>query len=408
MNEEAAQILMARQPIIDTSYRIQGYELLFRDAHLSPTDISGDKSTSRLIDRLLTTFTLEEITDNSRAFINFTRFWLLNPPSLSPDNTVIEILETVPLDDAVLASIADLKKQGFTLALDDVIDTERLSPLLKLVDIVKVDVLHLSPNEIEQIIQQLKPYDITLLAEKIEDHEVFHFCKSLGFSLFQGFFFSKPQLLSGKELNASALAVMNLIAQLQDPNCKIDDIEQIIKQDPTLSIKLLKWVNSPLYRRRKEIESIKQAILQLGLDRVRNFVTLLSLSDLQEKPSILCQMALTRASMCEWLAKHHLNVPSASYFLGGLLSLIDAFFDQPKADVLEKLPIDTKLKSAILNYEGLLGQTILAVSYYQQALWDYIQMSTLDSIQASLADLNQAYVNAIQETNQWLHVASRP
>ena len=230
----ADKILLARQPIYDTSMRITAYELLFRPADQTTMGIwDGDKATSQVILNAFTEVGIETVTGSLPAFINFTRKWLLNPPLFDPEQVVIEVLEDVEIDDEVTQAIVDLAAQGYKIALDDFIFDEKYIPILRVASIVKLDVLAHDRETIADWVSRLRFFKVQLIAEKVETSEMMEYCRGLGFELFQGYFLCRPQIIKGGTLAASKVVVMQLLAELQNPQTEFNHIEKLISQDPT-------------------------------------------------------------------------------------------------------------------------------------------------------------------------------
>ncbi len=258
----------ARQPILDRDKKLIGYELLFRDGvnNVFP-DIDGDEATTRLIEGSQFNFGLEDLTDNKPAYINFTLETLLKgyPTLLSKDAVVVEILETVQPGKRLLAIVKDLKEKGYTLALDDYIHQPVWRHFYPFIDIIKIDFLTCNIETIKTIIDDLKPYPhLKLLAEKVETHEVYNQALELGFDYFQGFFFSKPEMIQSKALPPSGMTLAELLYETSTLDMDLKKITDIFERDVNLSYKLLRYSNSAAFARRAKISTIKQALITLG------------------------------------------------------------------------------------------------------------------------------------------------
>jgi len=390
MNQE--NVLLARQPIYDAQREIAGYELLFR-----PTDgesfssLGGTKATCRVLLNAFNDNEINAITGGAHAFVNFTEELIYSPPPFDPTHLVIEILEDIPVTDELVAGVKKLKALGFTIALDDYVPDPNLQPLLPLVDIIKLELPAIPVNELPKVIASLKQFNVKLLAEKIEDHETFMRCKELGCDLFQGYFLSKPIIVKGRKMPQNKIAVMQLLAQVQNPDIEIKDLVKIIKQDPMLSLKLLKLVNTAAYQRANKVENIQMAVMVLGLSKIKSWATLLSLNSIDDKPCSLKQMALQRARFCELIAEKITPQLSELCFTAGLLSCLDAFLDQPLDEILQSLPLDQSLIDALLRYEGGPGLILSTVKLYEKSLWDAIKWQELGE-----AELCGIYIESIE------------
>ena len=390
-------VLLARQPIYDKKREVAAYELLFRPTEgESFASLGGTVATSRVLLNAFADNEIEAITSGLPAFVNFTEELIHTPPPFSSEHLVIEILEDIPVTPELIAGITKLKKLGFKIALDDYIPDPSLEPLLALADIIKLELPAIKEDDLPHVVESLKPYNATLLAEKIEDYATFKRCKDLGCELFQGFFLSKPILVKGKKMPQNKMAIMQLLGQVQDPEIEIKQLVEVIKQDPMLSFKLLKLVNSAAYQRSNEVETIQKAVMILGLAKIKSWATLLSLSSLEDKPSSLKQLALQRARFCELIAEHLEPKQSDLYFTAGLLSCLDGFLDQSLSDILSSLPLDPTLNDALLSYQGLPGLALRTLLLYEKSLWGAIDWQELQKVEIDKAVLCQIYLASIE------------
>lgn len=391
---ESPNILLARQPIYDSTLDVTAYELLFRPPAGWVWD--GDVATSQLVVNAFAEIGIEKATDNKRAFINFTRQWLLSPPPFDPQLVVIEILESVEPDADVVRSVAQLKRSGYTIALDDFVFAPQWRPLLELADIVKIDVLQHDDAALKTLTGQLREYPLQLLAEKVETYSVFEHCKSLGFQMFQGYFLCRPQNIHGESIPSNKMVVMQLLAEVQDPDVDLGGLEKLISHDISLSTKLLRICNSARYATRTRIDSIRKAMVMIGLQELKQWASIIALSRMTDKPNELITLTLTRARMMELLA-HSTAVNNRDiYFTVGMFSFIDAFFDQSKESILRSLPFNEEVNRALLHYEGVPGKMMQAVAAHEQGHWDQINWQTLEAMGISQDVFENAYIEALQ------------
>ena len=238
-------ILVGRQPIFNTELEIVAYELLFRSSGSTQAAEfdDGDKATSKLILNTFLDFGLENIVAHHTAFINLTRTFLLRDELLpfNKDQVVLEILEDIEIDDEIVASVSGLHKSGYTIALDDYIFDDAHSKIIPYISIIKIDILGMTQAQIEEQVKNLEPFKVKLLAEKIENQEEFEFCKSLGFEMFQGFFLSKPRVMSRQKIPTNRLSILKFMAQLSDEDITVKQMEESISTDVSLSYRLLKY-----------------------------------------------------------------------------------------------------------------------------------------------------------------------
>ncbi|WP_049629688.1 EAL and HDOD domain-containing protein [Cellvibrio sp. pealriver] len=389
--------LLARQPIFDGNMRVIAYELLCRNNDLkfiASTD--GDAASSQVLLNAFTELSIEQVVGKHKAFVNFTRTLLHSPPPFNRQKLVIEVLEGQQVDAAMLHALMELREQGYTIALDDFELDEDSKNLVPYADIIKLDVLSLTPEKLKHHIDYLKPFGITLIAEKVETYEMFENCKALGFDLFQGYFLAKPRVITGRKISENKQSVLQLLSALHDPDVPIEKIERMIARDTLLSFKLLRLVNSAAFGLSRDVESLRQAIMLLGLQKLRNWVNLLALSNLSGKPHELSVAALTRARMCEMIATH-INQRSRpdSYFTVGLLSTLDAFLDSPLEELLRNLSLSETLNQAMLAHSGPEGMVLHIVQAHEQGHWDDIDWAHLESLGLSPETLATIYVDAL-------------
>ncbi|MFT6266230.1 MAG: EAL and modified HD-GYP domain-containing signal transduction protein [Oleiphilaceae bacterium] len=389
---EKQDILLARQPIYDRNKTIVGYELLFRENNSIPlSEFDGNRATSRVLLSLFTETDLASVTGGLPAFVNFTAELLNSTPIFNPQAIIIEVLEDIEITDQVIANLKTLKKQGYTLALDDFIMDERYEPILELVDIIKLELPEMNDQQLIETINSLKKYNVKLLAEKIETQAEFNRCKELGCDMFQGYFLSKPEIIKGKKIEAGKLSVIGLISEIQDPNVDMPSLTKIITKDPVLSFKLLKLINSAAFKRANTIESIHKAITLLGIDKIKSWVSLLALSKLDDKPESLHYLALVRALMCEKLAEYISPYEKDKFYTVGLLSCLDAFFDQKIEEVVRNIKLDSVISAALLSNQGDAGLALETTLNFEQSHWHKLNWNKLSQYNLNVKIISIIY-----------------
>lgn len=366
---------IARQPIFDMNQRAFGYELLFRSGlenffhHPDP-----DRATSKVITDSFFLLDLASLTRGKRAFINITREILLQGLLflLPKERVVAEILEDVAPDDEVVAACEDLKRAGYLLAMDDFVYDVRYEPLLRLADFIKVDFLATEREERRELVKRFGPSGIRFLAEKIETFEMFREAKDLGYTYCQGYFFSRPKVISGRDIPGLKLHYVHLLQEIHRPEMDFGRLTEIVRREISLSYKLLRYINSAFFGLRNRISSLKQALLLLGEKEIRKWVTLITLATLgEDKPEELVLQSILRARFCESLAfLTGLSSRSDDLFLMGMFSMIDGLLDRPLADILEGIPISGEIKEALLGEENRLGEVYRYLQAYEQGRWD--------------------------------------
>ncbi len=385
-------IFIGRQPIYDKKLQLMAYELLFRDSESNRASFhDGDQATSAVILNTFTEFGLERIVGQHRAFINLTRGFLLGeyPLPLSSERVVLEILEDIRIDDEIIAAVRGLAKNGFAIALDDFIYHPDLQPLVDVADYIKLDVLDMDRQTVREHVELLRRQPLKLLAEKVETQDDFAFCKELGFDYFQGYFFCKPNIIKGRRTPTNQLAMLRLLSKLNNPDIPIEELEALIIQDVALTYRLLRYINSAQFTTNRNIDSVRKALLMLGLKTLRSLASLVVMSRVDDKPSELVTTALVRARLCEQLAKHLGEPQLDRYFTTGLFSILDALLDLSMDDILDALPLANEIKAALLHHEGELGRVLRCTVACDQGDWSKVDC-TIDAER-----LREIYLEAI-------------
>ena len=399
---QMAEVHVARQPIFDAKLNVIAYELLFRGNFINAFDGSnGDQATRSVIANSFLTIGIETLTHGEKAFINFTSNSLLHdiPLLLPRDMVVVEVLEDVVPTPAIINACRRLKQAGYLIALDDFAFSPCYMPLVELADIIKVDFLATPPAERQQLIRCLAGQQVKFLAEKVETQADFHSGLEMGYSYFQGYFFSKPSIISAKSLPGHTTSCLQLLRELNRPEVKYEAIEDIIKRDVAMSYKLLRFVNSAYFGFKSKIKSLRQALTLLGQKELQKWVALISLQEAGvNKPTELILESLIRARFAEQLAlKRMQKQQAANSFLMGMFSYIDVLLDRPMADILNEVALDEEVKAALLeknrNFLSLLYQLILT---YEKGQWNE------SSCYAAELNLDESVVlKAYQESVAW-------
>ena len=400
-SDQSSQLLLARQPIFDRNTKVVAYELLFRAVNPERADVvDGDFATSAVLENAFMNLSIDDVIGDHKAFINFTPRLLEMEIPIEPARCVIEVLEDVEVTDALLESLKRAKQKGHLVALDDFEYNETLQPLVDLADIIKLDVLALTDSELVDAVGRLSAYGVTLLAEKIETNEMLRHCLDLGFEMFQGNFLSKPEPITGRKLAANKIVVLELLTKLQEPSSNFKDLELLISQDPALGLKTLRLVNSAYYGPRHQIESLSHAIAYLGMDALRSLASLLVVSGLSDKPDALRDFALERAKFCELLGRKVKEAEASVFYSVGLLSTMDAYFDQPLEEILGNMSLRPDVKAALLDREGELGAVLALVERVQRGELEAIVWDRLADFDLSPQVVNELYMEVIQWQRQ--------
>ncbi len=354
-------VFVARQPIFDVHQNVYGYELLFRSGlnnvfqHPDPNE-----ATSRVIVDSFFLLGMQELTGGKRAFINVTRDILLKEYlfMVPKELIVVEILETVEPDSAVVAACEKLKKAGYLLAMDDFVDKEEYRPLVDLADFMKIDFLLTAEKTRRSLVRKFGRSGIRFLAEKVETNDVHQGALDMGYTFFQGYFFSKPKIFSGKEIPGYKIHYLQLLQEIHRPELDFGQIGQIIKREMSLSFKLLRYINSAFFSLRNKINSLMQALVLLGEKEIRKWVSLIALARMgEDKPEELLIQALIRAKFCESISSFSgLSHRKEDLFLMGMFSLLDAILDRPLNEILREIPIADDIKAALGGEKNRLNQ----------------------------------------------------
>jgi c-di-GMP-related signal transduction protein len=365
----------ARQPILDGTKSVFGYELLFRNSLQNAYSSSdGEHATLDILSNAIFYTSFQCMVSGKYGLVNFTRELLLDDVIFlfSPKNLVIEVLEDVEPSNDIIEACRRLKEAKYKIALDDFTANDLSNPLIPFADFIKVDFMQAGSYDRRAIAERLLPFNITLLAEKVETDKDYNEGLALGYRLFQGYFFSKPVIQSGRRLEPNQIACVRMLQAVYKEECNYRELNEIISGDMSLSYRMLKLANSPYFSFRTEITSILHAITLMGCDGMKRFVSLVAISNsIGNKPAELALTCLARARMGEELAPIIGSDDMApSLFLTGLFSLLDALLDCSMKDALNELPISQEIKSALLGEQNILRTALDAIVAYERGDWD--------------------------------------
>ena len=368
-------IHVARQPIFDKRKRLYAYELLFRgDISEVFPGVDGDMATSQVLSGSFFTFGVEKISGGKRTFINFTRDLLVQrfPMMFPTQSVVVEVLEDVQPSEEVIAACQDISQKGYPIALDDFCYRPELDPLIALADIIKFD-LRLTPlTELRPCMLDLAHHGLAFLAEKVETHQEFEQALEMGFDYFQGFFFSKPEVMKQRDISTPQMHMLQIMAEANKADVDFRRLENLITRDVAIPYKLLRYINSAYFRRIDEVSSIRQAIALLGINGTKQFLSLMVLARLADtKPDELIRLSITRAKFCELAGKKRATeADPATLFMLGLFSLIDAILDDSMENLVHQLPLADGVREALTTGEGILGAYLTLVTCYERGEWE--------------------------------------
>ncbi len=374
MSPAHPEVFVARQPIYDASMAVVAYELLYRASSSSRsaqfTDPGG--ATLEVIAGAALEIGLDRLAGGLPVHINFPQELLAKLPDLplQAARVVIEVLEDVQATPQVLQGIRTLRTRGHRIALDDYSPQCSDSRLLEVADIVKLEVTHPPADEFAHLARDLRSAGLELVAENVESKEDFERCIALGFKGFQGNFLQQPETFGARRVPVSRLGALRLAASLQSEDYSLDDVERLLSQDVSLSYRVLRCINSSYYNLPRKIDSIRQAIIILGLDTLRQLCGLLCLQGLDDRPPSLIVQAMTRGRMCEQLGKLGGARDAGAFFITGLFSLLNALLGIPTRKVVEELPLTPAVTRALVAGEGPLGAALQCTRAYERGVWD--------------------------------------
>jgi EAL and modified HD-GYP domain-containing signal transduction protein len=385
---------VARQPIYDARLNRVGYELLYRPSGADTASVGDGREASALV--IVNTFIhigFDNLVGSARAFINIPAELVVDEALLPMfhEHTVLELSADVQPGSQVLAGVRRLKERGFGIALDNFEPRPELGPLLGLADYAKIDVLNRSQEEVARALEALRGTRVQPIALRVETGAALARCRMLGFALFQGYFFCRPQILDDRRPRANRAVVLQLLQRLSDPDLDLSELEATLSGDVMLSYKLMRYVNSAAFGLRREVNSLRDAIVLVGVNTIRNWASLLLFDSVRsDKPQELVRVAMVRATMCEKLVRVAHPSLRGQGFITGLFSVIDALMDTPMVDLLDDLALSAEAKLALLDQAGELGTVLRQTLDYEAGEW-----SALPTSKAELDILTTAYREAV-------------
>ncbi len=396
-------VYVARQPIFDRHQNIYAYELLFRSGfHNFYDSLDADLATSKTILNSFSVLGMDMLTGGKMVFVNFTRNLIIKEvATIFPKELLaIEILESVTPDEEVIRSCRRLKKAGYLIALDDFVLTPQYYPMVDIADIIKIDFRIAEFSDRHTIMKQLGNKKIKFLAEKVETQDEFRQAHDMGFNYFQGYFFSRPIIVHGKDVPGYKLAYLQILREVNNPDADFEDIEHIVKRDVSLAYKLLRFINSATFSFPAKIKSIRQALALLGMKEIKKWASLIALSSMgNDKPEELVNASMYRAKFSELIAwKIGMSKDCDNLFLTGMFSMIDAFMDQPMDEILLDLPLADPIKKALMGENNVYREIVDLAIAYERADWEkcFYYLKRLNLKEEEMPDI---FATSIQ----WVH-----
>jgi c-di-GMP-related signal transduction protein len=406
---DGQDIFLGRQSILDREQNLHAFELLFRSGSRNFADVSNaTAATATVINYALNELGMDSLLGNYRGFINLDTEMLLSETIelLPREKVVLEILETVAPTPDIVDRCRFLRSSGFTLAMDDFVRYDAaLLPLLDLTHIVKVDLQQLDRDALTETADRLRRFNVQMLAEKVDNVEQFKICLDLGFHLFQGYYFAKPQIITGKRLSSSEMVVMRLLGMLL-ADADSAEIEKAFKQDPGLSVNMMRLVNSVGSGAGGKVRSLSSALMVLGRRQVQRWLQLLlfaQLSPSREFPSPLLQLAAARGKFMELMAAGDKSFEDSA-FMAGIMSLMDALLGMPLAEIINGLPVADEVRDALLERKGRLGSMLVLAEAVENH-----DAAALSAALDALPGIAAAQVNSAQsQALRWANSLAQP
>ena len=388
--QRSSTVWVARQPIFDRELKVVAYELLYRrEGAVGACFHDPIQATAEVVIGATLDIGFTHLLGGCPAFVNFTAGFLATPLKLpmGPERIVVEVLEgALPLPE-LLAGLKALRESGYRIALDDY-DPRKESPvLLEYADIVKIDIRQYTTEELTRCVEALRIHPVELIAEKVETAEELAQCRALGFDYFQGYFLQRPETFAGIRPPTSRLTALQLLVALGGPNVTLSELETCIARDIGLSYRILRCINSSYYQMPREVGSLRQAIQLLGYDELRKICAFVMLAELGETPAYVSVQAMARARMCERLCVMTGLNGSETYFMTGLLSMLDVLLGLPLREAMQTLPLNALVRAALLEQAGALGAAVKCSQRYERGDWRDVAFLSLSPPQISAAYL---------------------
>ncbi|MEH6445108.1 MAG: HDOD domain-containing protein [Oceanospirillaceae bacterium] len=375
--EQHLDILFARHSIYCKSRDVEYYELLFRNAQNAfDPSINDETATFEVIANNYSNIVKDGELKSIPCFIKVTDELLLSGrlPDLPKGRFVLELLGRSKITPLLVEKLKELGKQGVRLALADYDpDDRRFDVLLNIVHILKLDIRRLGMENLPGVIAKLRPYHLELLADKVESQAQYVKCVEMGFSLYQGFFLSEPSTVKGKKLAANKIILLQLLTEVDRPGASAKSMEEIALNDPTLTFKILKVVNSAAFNTPKEITSLSHAISLVGMTQIKRWIVIFMASKEDSASADLINNMLVRGRMCELISEMSGQSDPISFFMVGLLSQLDALLNMEMKELLAQMPLAEEISHAILDHRGEMGAVLSDVKYYQHGDFDAVK-----------------------------------
>lgn len=394
MTESLPNVQMIRQPVFDDSLKVVAYSLLYKDNSETEAQLfgDGDLAVQLILDEYTSVYESGEIKELP-AYLSVPE-QSIKPgwrPRFSNENVVLDLKKPVGDSDDYIRTARELAEAGYKISLGGFGGHAEMNELLDIAHTVKLAVNQSEKSRLEKNLDVLrKKGDIEVLASNIETVESLEHCVELGFDLYQGHFLTKPKVINEGKLGANQAAVLQLMSEIQKPDATPESLEEIVQMDPVLTFKLLKIVNSAAYGIVRDVTSIADAIVMLGMDQVRQLAMIVGMSGQTDKPAEIYRSLLLRGYMCEQVAKAMNRSNKSSYFLAGLMSGLHILFDTSKENLLNQISVAEEISDAVRNHEGQIGAVLRDTTSYESGAWDQL------SAEIDIEIYEQAYLNGMR------------
>lgn len=396
------EVFLARQPIYNVLNQVYGYEILYRDGYMNNfPDIDGNEATSSVLTRCFVDFGINEITNNKKAFVNFTTEFLKKDiATMFPrEFLVVELLEDVIIDDEIVSYCNKLKTMGYTIAIDDFVYQEGYDKIFDIVDIIKVDFRQSSKEERKNIIEKYKRKNIEFLAEKVETYKEYNEAINLGYKYFQGYYFSKPEITSKKKITPFRGSYAKLIELINSDEPEFDGIANIIENDISFSYEILRLVNSAYFERKNKITSIRYALVTLGSDELKKWIYLAIMREFksQDSEEILIQSMIRGKFMENIALRINEKQKRLEMMTIGMFSMIDILTNKSIDEITNEINFSDNIKLILQGKlkEGIVAEAFELVLNYENGEWNNVE-KLIDKVKISISDLNDAYLEALK------------
>jgi len=387
--------LISRQPIFGSKINVVAYEVRFCPI-VETADESSPSSAEHALFTMFTSSGLDQIVGTRDCFIGLTPVGMAEGLwKLTPKSRVVFVLSGIfgPSDPAAQDALA-LLQQGYRITISDQLCSESLDLLGNRAHAIQIDAIGQAPSALEQRVQELRRYKTKLLAANVDTYDDLEFCRTLGFDFYQGRFVSRSASKT-REVPVNRLALMRILAKLQQPDIEMPELERIVSQDVSLSFKLLSYANSAAIALPRKVASVGHAVRLLGMEMLRNWARVLLMSAVDDKPRELMTIALMRARMCERLSETLPAAQKESFFSAGLFSVLDALLDCPMEKAVAELPLVDEVREALTKKAGPIGQALRCTIAYERADWDEVQFYGLPPL-----PIRDIYMEAIAWAQQ--------